>query len=160
MEHVKTAEARPRELQSNEDLDASLLFSQRISLNHQMLQTRVGSSQADEEIPRLLKVLRKKSLVNGSSRENTTISEKNAMPPHESRCRRWSYHPKSRNQTSRGQQKAEYAKTNLPRRWFKEYEKKQVSLKLNSNFIRCKCAEEITMGTELTTITATPQLSC
>ncbi|XP_067022612.1 cyclic nucleotide-binding domain-containing protein 2-like isoform X3 [Acropora muricata] len=130
MEHVKTAEARPRELQSNEDLDASLLFSRRLSLNHQMLQTRVGSSQADEEIPRLLKVLRKKSLVNGSSRENTTISEKNAMPPHESRCRRWSYHPKSRNQTSRGQQKAEYAKTNLPRRWFKEYEKKQEEIRM------------------------------
>ena len=145
MEHVKTAEARPRELQSNENLDASLLFSRRLSLNHQMLQTRVGSSQADEEIPRLLKVLRKKSLVNGSSRENTT--EKNAMPPHESRYRRWSYHPNSRNQTSRGQQKGEYAKTNLPRRWLKEYEKKQVSLKLNSN--RCKCAEELKLLWEL-----------
>jgi len=128
MEHVKTAEARPRELQSNENLDASLLFSRRLSLNHQMLQTRVGSSQADEEIPRLLKVLRKKSLVNGSSRENTT--EKNAMPPHESRYRRWSYHPNSRNQTSRGQQKGEYAKTNLPRRWLKEYEKKQEEIRM------------------------------
>ena len=101
-----------------------------------MLQTRVDSSQDGEEIPRLLRALRKKSLVNRSSRENTINSEKNAMPPLESRYRRLPYHPNNRNQTNRGQQKGEYAKTNLTKRWLKEYKKKQVSLKLNYKFIR------------------------
>lgn len=131
MERQKTTEARPRQVRSA-SIDVSYLFYRRSSKKRQMLQSGAGFSSSSEQISKLLKRLRNKSVVTEPSiaRRNTISIEKRATSSFENRDHRPSYNFSSTHQSNRGHHKDEPwdMKTNLPKRWLKEYEKKQVDL--------------------------------
>lgn len=141
MERQKTTEARPRQVRSA-SIDVSYLFYRRSSKKRQMLQSGAGFSSSSEQISKLLKRLRNKSVVTEPSiaRRNTISIEKRATSSFENRDHRPSYNFSSTHQSNRGHHKDEPwdMKTNLPKRWLKEYEKKQVNFELT-----LKCSNDV-----------------
>lgn len=105
--------------------DAILLFNRRSSFACEM-----QSQDSGEELTKLMKRLRNKSWAIGSSRRNSFQHEKRGFTSSESHDRRASHGSRhSPGYQFEGHKAGPWdIKTlNLPKRWLKEYEKKQVS---------------------------------
>lgn len=123
MERPKITDAQCR--LRGKSFDAILLFNQRSSFACEM-----QSQDSGEELTKLMKRLRNKSWAIGSSRRNSFQHEKRGFTSSESHDRRASHGSRhSPGYQFEGHKAGPWdIKTlNLPKRWLKEYEKKQVS---------------------------------
>ena len=126
MECPKSIGAQQRS--RGKSIDAAFLFNRRSSFNCEM-QRLTSPSESGDDITKLMKRLRNKSWATGSTRRSSLQTEKRAFSSFESRDRRSSYGAKC-NAYQFGSHKAGHwdTRTNVPKRWLREYEKKQASI--------------------------------
>lgn len=108
-------------------IDAAFLFDQQLSFNCEM-QSQTSPSESGQDLTKLMKRLRNKSWAAGAKRRSSLQVEKRAVSSfdqrrssHGTRCNGYQFEPSH---------KVRHwdMKTNVPKRWLREYEKKQVSL--------------------------------
>ena len=126
MERPKTTDAQQK--LGRKSIDETCLFNRRSSLNCEM-QSQENLSPSGEELTKLMKRLRNKSWAAGPTRRSSVHAEKGTLHLFESCERRSSYGSKSANgyHFEGHKQVPRDMKTIVPRRWLKEYDKKQVS---------------------------------
>lgn len=122
----KSVGAQPRS--RGRSIDAAFVFSRKLSLNSEMHSlTRPGVS--GEELSKLLKRLRQKSCEAGSNRKSSpNADDKRAVFSREIRDRRSSLIPRYNEYQLDSRKVSQWdVKASVPKRWLKEYERKQVS---------------------------------
>lgn len=126
MERRKTTDAQLR--LRRKSIGATSLFNRRSSFDCEM-QSQESPSPSGEERTKLMKRLRNKSWACGSTRRSSVHAEKGTLTVFKSRDRRPSHCSRSSNgyQFEGHKQLPWDMKTIVPRRWLKEYDKKQVS---------------------------------
>ena len=110
-------------------IDAAFLFNRKSSFNCEM-QGLMNPGESGEDLTKLMKRLRQMSWATGSTRRGSINVEKRAVSSFESRDRRSSLTPRYNGPYRYDSHKAGQwdMKANVPKRWLKEYEKKQVRI--------------------------------
>ena len=123
MENEKITEAKHR-TQRGRSIDVACMFHRRSSFEMQNATSPCGSA---DDFSELKKRLRNKSWANGPLRKTSVQVEKRSQSSKAAYHDRRPSQPAARyNGHKTGRWQTDYMKLNVPKRWLREYEKKQV----------------------------------